>query len=68
MGGGYGRRGAALLIGLLAAAAQRLLYLPGHALARAADGYRGEDKTDARERRSSPTRPACAATCSPAAR
>jgi transposase len=41
--------GAALLIGLLAAAGQRLLYLPGHALAHAADGYRGEGKTDARD-------------------
>jgi len=41
--------GAALLIGLLAAAGQRLLYLPGHALAHAAAGYRGEGKTDARD-------------------
>jgi len=41
--------GAALLIGLLAAAGQRLLYLPGHALAHAAGGYRGEGKTDARD-------------------
>jgi Transposase len=60
--------GAALLIGLLAAAGQRLLYLPGHALAHAAEGYRGEGKTDLLTPgtpRSSPTRPACAATCSP---
>jgi len=41
--------GAALLIGLLAAAGQPLLYLPGHTLARAAEGYRGEGKTDARD-------------------
>jgi transposase len=41
--------GAALLIGLLAAAGQQLLYLPGHALAHAAGGYRGEGKTDARD-------------------
>jgi transposase len=41
--------GAALLIGLLAAADQQLLYLPGHALAHAAGGYRGEGKTDARD-------------------
>ena len=41
--------GAALLIGLLAAAGQPLLYLPGHALAHAAAGYRGEGKTDARD-------------------
>lgn len=38
--------GAALLIGLLAMAGQRLLYLPGHTLAQAAEGYRGEGKTD----------------------
>ena len=41
--------GAALLVGLLAAAGQRLLYLPGHVLAHAAGGYRGEGKTDARD-------------------
>ena len=41
--------GAALLIGLLAAAGQRLLYLPGHTMAHAAGGYRGEGKTDARD-------------------
>jgi len=41
--------GAALLIGLLAAAGQRMLYLPGHPLAHAAGGYRGEGKTDARD-------------------
>ncbi len=41
--------GAALLIGLLAAAGQPLLYLPGHTLAHAAAGYRGEGKTDARD-------------------
>jgi hypothetical protein len=41
--------GAALLIGLLAVAGQRLLYLPGHTLAHAAEGYRGEGKADARD-------------------
>ena len=38
--------GAALLIALLVAADQRLLYLPGQVLAHAAAGYRGEGKTD----------------------
>jgi transposase len=41
--------GAALLIGLLLAHQQRLLYIPGRALNRAAAGYRGEGKTDARD-------------------
>jgi transposase len=41
--------GAALLIGLLVAAGQELLYIPGRAVNRAADGYRGEGKTDARD-------------------
>ncbi|MFI6771498.1 IS110 family transposase [Nocardia sp. NPDC050412] len=41
--------GAALLIGLLVAADQPLLYLPGRTLNRAAGGYRGEGKTDARD-------------------
>jgi transposase len=41
--------GAALLIGLLLEANQRLLYLPGRTLNRAAGGYRGEGKTDARD-------------------
>ena len=41
--------GAALLIGLLTAAGQPLLYLPGHTLAHSAGGYRGEGKTDARD-------------------
>ncbi|MFD4401553.1 IS110 family transposase [Nocardia sp. NPDC058499] len=41
--------GAALLIGLLVAHDQRLLYLPGRALNRAAGGYRGEGKTDSRD-------------------
>jgi transposase len=41
--------GAALLIGLLVARDQELLYIPGLAVNRAADGYRGEGKTDARD-------------------
>jgi transposase len=41
--------GAALLIGLLVAGDQELAYIPGRAVNRAADGYRGEGKTDARD-------------------
>ena len=41
--------GAALLIGLLAAGDQVLLYLPGRAVNRASGAYRGEGKTDARD-------------------
>jgi transposase len=41
--------GAALLIGLLVAGDQQLVYIPGLAVNRAADGYRGEGKTDARD-------------------
>jgi transposase len=41
--------GAALLIGLLVAHNQRLLYIPGRTIHRAAAGYRGEGKTDARD-------------------
>jgi transposase len=41
--------GAALLIGLLPDAGQELLYIPGRAVNRAAAGYRGEGKTDARD-------------------
>lgn len=41
--------GAALLIGLLTAHDQPLLYIPGRAVNRAASGYRGEGKTDARD-------------------
>jgi transposase len=41
--------GAALLIGLLVHRGQELLYIPGRAVNRAADGYRGEGKTDARD-------------------
>jgi transposase len=41
--------GAALLIGLLVAADQALLYIPGRVVNRAAGGYRGEGKTDARD-------------------
>jgi len=41
--------GAALLIGLLVAGDQELMYLPGRAVSRAAGTYRGEGKTDARD-------------------
>jgi transposase len=41
--------GAALLIGLLAGSDRRLLYIPGRTVNRAASGYRGEGKTDARD-------------------
>jgi transposase len=41
--------GAALLIGLLVACDQPVLYIPGRAVNRAAGGYRGEGKTDARD-------------------
>jgi transposase len=41
--------GAALLIGLLIAAGQPLLYIPGRTVNRAAGSYRGEGKTDARD-------------------
>lgn len=41
--------GAALLIGILAAHDQPLLYISGRKVNRAADGYRGEGKTDARD-------------------
>jgi transposase len=41
--------GAALLIGVLLAADQRLLYIPGRVVNRAATGYRGVGKTDARD-------------------
>ena len=41
--------GAALLIGLLLDAGQELLYIPGRAVNRAAAGYRGEGKTDAKD-------------------
>jgi transposase len=41
--------GAALLIGLLIGHGQALLYIPGRAVNRAAGGYRGEGKTDARD-------------------
>lgn len=41
--------GAALLIGLLLAHDQHLLYIPGRAVNRAAAGYRGEGKTDVRD-------------------
>ena len=41
--------GAALAIGLLLGHDQRLLYLPGRTVNRAAAGYRGEGKSDARD-------------------
>ena len=41
--------GAALLITLLVSHDQLLLYIPGRAVNRATDGYRGEGKTDARD-------------------
>jgi len=41
--------GAALLIVLLVAAEQRLLYIPGRTVHHASAGYRGEGKTDAKD-------------------
>jgi transposase len=41
--------GAALLISLLIAADQRLLYIPGRTVYHASGGYRGEGKTDAKD-------------------
>lgn len=41
--------GAALLITLLVAAEQRLLYIPGRAVYHASGGYRGDGKTDAKD-------------------
>lgn len=41
--------GAALLIALLIAAQQRLLYIPGRSVHHASGGYRGEGKTDAKD-------------------
>jgi len=41
--------GAALLITLLIAAQQRLLYIPGRTVHHASGGYRGEGKTDAKD-------------------
>jgi transposase len=41
--------GAALLIALLIAADQRLLYIPGRTVYHASGGYRGEGKTDAKD-------------------
>jgi hypothetical protein len=41
--------GAALLISLLMAAEQRLLYIPGRTVYHASGGYRGEGKTDAKD-------------------
>jgi hypothetical protein len=39
----------ALLLALLCNHGQEVLYLPGHLVNRAADGHRGEGKTDARD-------------------
>ena len=41
--------GAALLIALLIAAEQRLLYIPGRTVYHASGGYRGDAKTDAKD-------------------
>lgn len=41
--------GAALLIALLIAAEQRLLYIPGRTVYHASGGYRGDGKTDAKD-------------------
>ena len=41
--------GAALLIALLIAADQRLLYIPGRTVYHASGGYRGDGKTDAKD-------------------
>jgi transposase len=41
--------GAALLLALLAARGQQVLYISGTMVNRASDGYRGEGKTDARD-------------------
>jgi transposase len=41
--------GAALLIDLLLNHGQHTLYIPGRAVSRAAEGYRGEGKTDAKD-------------------
>jgi transposase len=41
--------GAALLISLLMAAEQRLLYIPGRTVYHASGGYRGDGKTDAKD-------------------
>ena len=41
--------GAALLITLLIAADQRLLYIPGRTVYHASGGYRGDGKTDAKD-------------------
>lgn len=41
--------GAALLLSLLLSHDQRVLYISGHTMNRAADGYRGSGKTDARD-------------------
>jgi transposase len=43
------RGGAALLIVLLVAAEQRLLYIPGRTVHHASAGYRGDGKTDAKD-------------------
>ena len=45
----FNRGGATLLIGLLLAAQQPMVYLPGLAVHRASAGYRGQGKTDAKD-------------------
>jgi hypothetical protein len=49
-----------LLVALLLARAQRVVYVPGVTVNRAASSYRGAGKTDAKDATSSLTRPACA--------
>ncbi|MGW7056682.1 IS110 family transposase [Streptomyces sp. NPDC054888] len=54
--------GAALLIDLLLSHGQHVLHIPGMAVNRASEGYRGEGKPTPRTRRSSLIRPGCAET------
>ena len=49
MGDDLADGGAALLIALLLAHGQELLYIPGRAVHHAAGGYRGDGKTDAKD-------------------
>ena len=60
--------GAALLITLLAAHSQRLLYIPGRVVHHAAATYQGAGRPTPRTPGSSPTRRECAPTCSRFAR
>ncbi len=50
--------GAVLLLALLWERKQKVIYVPGLSVDRARDGYRGESKTDRKDARASPTRPA----------